>query len=84
MLFEVGGVERNSVHLPVAARVDEEFGPENFVAEVAWRKRTSVANDSANWMSTRFSPAQVAMSKPSMRQPWRFEEEKGQRAKYAR
>lgn len=29
--------------------LDEEFGPENFVAEVAWRKRTSVANDSATF-----------------------------------
>jgi adenine-specific DNA-methyltransferase len=31
--------------------LDEEFGPENFVAEVAWRKRTSVANDSATFTS---------------------------------
>jgi len=31
------------------AVLDEMFGSENFVAEVVWRKRTSVANDSATF-----------------------------------
>jgi adenine-specific DNA-methyltransferase len=45
--------------------LDEEFGPENFVAEVAWRKRTSVANDSATLPLSTTSSWSMARAKRS-------------------